>query len=454
MPRLARSWWVSTRRADFVARLRAGFSESPGAMALSASGDLDLTREVSAMLAREMRALGLNWNFAPVVDITHDISNPSVGTRSLGGDKDRVSRFAQAEIEGFQSESVAACAKHFPGLGNTPVDTHEALAVIDSDLAFLWDQDLRPFRASVDAGVASMMVSHVLFKQLDPDYPATLSPAIITGLLRGEIGFTGVAATDCMEMKAVADHYGPGKSAVLAVMAGIDLVLFSHTRAMQEAAYEAVLTAAKSGRIPESRLDNSLARITTMKQRYATPDRPPLHETIRCQAHLDLAQRAATSGVLAYKTGGSLVPLPADRPLVCVEFGTRLDSGVIDSDAPTQFARLLHARLPNLVTQVLDPATISEAELAQALEMAQDAQLILATRNAHLYPAQAQAARQLIEAAADSVLVCLRNPYDASILSEADAVYCTHGDSSPSLQAAAAALCGDFVPTAQAVVPL
>ncbi len=250
-----------------VARLHDGFTQSPGAMALGAAGSDDLAFRVSKMLATEMHTLGINWDYAPVLDIAYDISNPSVGTRSLGTDKHDVSRLASAEIRGFQAGGVAACAKHFPGLGNTPVDTHEALAVIDVPFDFLLENDLVPFRLAIEVGVATMMMTHVTFSALDTQYPASLSPAVTETLLRDKLGFTGVATTDCMEMRAVSDHYTPGESAVLAALAGQDLILFSHTRASQEAAYEGLLTAAQSGRLSLDRIDQSVTRIQTKSQR-------------------------------------------------------------------------------------------------------------------------------------------------------------------------------------------
>jgi beta-N-acetylhexosaminidase len=443
------------QEGGLVARLRDGFTESPGVMALSASDDLELTRDLSAMLARELRAMGINWNFAPVVDITHDISNPSVGTRSLGSDKDRVSRFAQAEIAGFQQERVAACAKHFPGLGNTPVDTHEALAVIDGALDYLWEQDLLPFRASVAAGVATVMVSHVLFKKLDADYPASLSPVIINGLLRKEIGFTGVVATDCMEMKAIADHYGAGESAVLAVEAGIDLVMFSHTLDWQEAAYHSVLEAVRSGRIPESRIDESVARIQAVKARFAIDEKPVWSEVIRQPSHRALAQRAARAGVVAIKPDDSLVPLQKDQSLVCIEFASYLDSDVIETNAMTHFAHILRGRLPGLETRALKPATMTESDHTQAVALAGKYDtVVLVTRNAHLWAEQQRTAQAIIDRSQHVILLCLRNPYDAQVLTGADVIFCTHGDSTPSLQAACDALCGDYIPTGQLVVPV
>ena len=226
------------QEGGIVARLRDGFTESPGAMALGASGSEELAERVSYVLGTELRALGINFNLAPVVDLGHDSSNPVISTRTLGSDAEQVARLAVAEVRGFQAAGVGACAKHFPGHGNTPTDSHVDLPVVSGSPDFLWKHEPVPFRAVVDAGIASVMISHVKF-EIDPDYPSTLSPAIITGLLRKEIGFDGLIVTDCMEMRAITLNYGAG-SAVLAALAGVDAMFFC-TRENQEAAYNALV---------------------------------------------------------------------------------------------------------------------------------------------------------------------------------------------------------------------
>ena len=251
-----------------MARLRDQFTESPGAMALGVADSEELAEEVSRVLGTEMRALGINWNLAPAVDLTHNIHNPSVGVRSLGVDPQRAARLGAAQVRGFQKAGVAATAKHFPGKANTPIDPHVSLPVIEGPLDDLWDTDLVPFRAVSDAGIAAMMITHVQFKALEPQYPSTLSPRIIEGLLRRDIGFTGVVSTDCMEMKAVTNAYGPGESAVLAALAGASTILFSHTRAYQEAAHDALIEAARSGRLPEATIDQAVSKVTAMKERF------------------------------------------------------------------------------------------------------------------------------------------------------------------------------------------
>ncbi|MGD2142785.1 MAG: glycoside hydrolase family 3 protein, partial [Candidatus Bathyarchaeota archaeon] len=206
-----------------VARLRKGFTESPGAMALGVANSEELALNVSTVLGTEMKTLGINWNLAPAVDLTHNIHNPSVGVRSLGTDPERVAKLGVAQVCGFQRAGVAATAKHFPGKADTPVDPHVKLPVIDGSLDKIRETDLVPFKAVSEAGVAAMMITHVQFKALEPKYPSTLSPKIIQGLLRKELGFTGLVSTDCMEMKAVTDEYGPGESAVLAAIAGANI---------------------------------------------------------------------------------------------------------------------------------------------------------------------------------------------------------------------------------------
>ncbi len=405
------------------------------------------------MLARELRALGINWDYAPVVDLTHNIANISVGTRSPGSDRDAVSRIVAAEVRGFQRERVAASAKHFPGLGNTPVDTHLALAVIEGDLDYLWDQDLVPFRAAVAAGVASMMVSHVKFTALDADYPATLSPVIVQRLLREEMGYTGIACSDSMEMKAISDHYGAGESAVLAALAGLDLLHYSHYIEDQEGAYNALLAAARSGRLPASVIDAANARIAALKAQYAVTE-PPDPSIILNAEHRALAQRAARAGTVLLKNDGAF-PLAADQANVgLVEFGSYLDSEALDRGDPASFAKLIAARAPGFSSVSLKGSDPKPESLARAQSLATSADLlVVATRSAHVNPEQLALARDLLGRAQRTILICLRNPYDAGVL-EADAVICTCGDSTPSLAAAADALLGEFAPMGKLPVSL
>lgn len=438
-----------------VARLRVGFTESPGAMALGAADSEELAEAVSAALGAEMRALGINWNLAPAVDLTHNIHNPSVGVRSLGVDPQRVARLGVAQVRGFQRAGVAATAKHFPGKANTPVDPHVSLPVIEGPLDDMWDTDLVPFRAVSEAGIASMMITHVQFKSLEPEHPSTLSPRIIQDLLRDKIGFAGVVSTDCMEMGAVTNKYGAGESAVLAALAGASTILFSHTRERQEEAYRAVLGAAHTGRLSEQQIDAAVDKILAMKDRYAITS-APAPDVIRQPEHIAITAQAARAGTVPLAAEPGVLPLGAGKGTIAlVEFASHLDSDALEDSGHTGFATLLRARLPGLQSVGLAPVTPSEQALARARALAASADvLILATRNAHLNPSQQAVAQELLGQGKKRVLLCLRNPYDAGVLVGASTVLCTCGDSAPSLAAAVDALMGDFVPNARLPVPL
>lgn len=422
-----------------VARLREGFTESPGALALASARDGEfLTERVSHMLATELRALGIHWNYAPVLDISYHADNPSMGTRTFGSVPEKVSALAAAAVRGFQSGGVATSPKHFPGAGHTAIDTHIALPALDTPLEHLINIDLMPYRAAIAAGAASVMVTHVLFRALDLDYPSTLSPVVVRRLLRGELGYDGVVTTDCLEMQAITNHYGAAESAVLAALAGIDAILFSHTRERQQAAYDALLEAAQTGRLPLSTIDDANRRLSALKAAYLQP-RTDL-SIIRAPEHLALAEQAARAGTILLRNSGAL---PLKGHIGVIEFASALESGIGEVDGLTGFSRLMRARLPNAHALTLAGAHMTEEAEAFA---AQVDTLVLAVRSAHLNRDKRDTAGRLLRAARQSVLVCLRSPHDAAALPDAGTVLCTCGDSPPSLAAAVAALLGDYVP--------
>jgi beta-N-acetylhexosaminidase len=438
-----------------VSRLKGKpYTESPGAMALGAADSESLAEDMAAAVGAELRAMGINWNLAPVLDISHNIENASVGTRSLGADTDRVGILGAAQVRGLRRSGIAATAKHFPGIGNTRVDTHVALAVVTGSLDYLWQHDLKPFQVAAAAGVDVIMMSHVRFDELDAQYPSTLSPVVVQQLLRQDIGFDGVACTDCMEMKAITDNFGAGEAAVLAAVAGVDIVFHSHTHYTQTAAYDALLVAARSGRLPESRIDEAFGRIQALKQRYAITE-PPRLDQIGSTEHQRIAQKAARAGTVLVKSDRSVFPLPARKRIGLVEFASYMDSEVMERGGLSGFASLIQAAVPVIDVVSIPASSGKTASVEDARQLAQDVDvLVLATRNAHLIPEQARLAGVLLELAEQAILVCLRNPYDVSMLPGADTILCTCGDSTPSMQAAVDVLTGRYHPTGRVPVPI
>ena len=229
----------------------------------------ELARAAAREIGAELRELGFNFDFAPVLDVDSNPQNPVIGDRSYGIDPEKVAASGVAAMRGFQEDAgVLACGKHFPGHGDTDTDSHFALPRITHDLAHLKAVELVPFRAAIVAGIAAIMTSHILFPALDPTLPATLSPAILTGLLRQKLGFSGLIITDDLEMKGVAAGWGAAEAAVLAVEAGADILLCCHEWETQKAIQAALLEAVVNGRIAEGRLDESLARIAAAKARW------------------------------------------------------------------------------------------------------------------------------------------------------------------------------------------
>jgi beta-N-acetylhexosaminidase len=282
-----------------VARLREPWTVWPPARALGQSGDVDLARRMGAALAAELVACGIRCDFAPVVDVDSNPKNPIIGDRSFGADPDLVGRMGAALVVGLQEGGVAACAKHFPGHGDTDVDSHLALPVVDHSPSRLEEVELPPFRKAIEAGVATIMTAHVLVRELDAELPATLSPRIIEGMLRKQLGFAGVVVSDDLEMKAVAARWSPGESAVLAVKAGCDLLPVCASADAQVEAIEGVVRALESEEIAWTAMDDAVARLTALKRRfllpYADPDPRAARRAAGGDERLALA-RAITDG--------------------------------------------------------------------------------------------------------------------------------------------------------------
>jgi len=245
------------------------YPKHPTARAVGETRDPEQARAAARAIGEELRALGFNWDFAPVLDVNNNPHNPVIGDRSYGDDPALVAAMGAAAVRGFQEDAgILACGKHFPGHGDTDTDSHHALPRISHDRARLETVELVPFRAALDAGLAAVMTSHLLFPALDPDLPATLSPAVLTGLLREEMGFEGLIITDDLEMKGVAEGWGAPEAAVLAVLAGADLLLCCHAWETQRAIRQALLKAMETGRLSEARLDKAAARIAAAKARW------------------------------------------------------------------------------------------------------------------------------------------------------------------------------------------
>jgi beta-N-acetylhexosaminidase len=250
-----------------VHRLPPPFTHFPAAGAIGERNDLNLSYRVGRAVAAELTLVGINLNFAPVLDVNSNPDNPIIGERAFGADPSLVSAMSSAWMRGLRDGGVIPCGKHFPGHGDTDKDSHLALPVVTKSMARLEAVELPPFVGACRDGIEALMTAHVKFTALDPNQLATLSEPIVTGLLRHQLGYDGVVFSDDMEMKAVSDHYEAGEAAALAACAGIDALLFCHDLAKAVQALEFLYAEAGKDPALRAQVEASYRRITALKQR-------------------------------------------------------------------------------------------------------------------------------------------------------------------------------------------
>lgn len=447
------------QEGGMVARLdHEGMSRIPGNMALGAANDPQLTTEVAALAAKEMQALGINLNFAPCVDVNNNPANPVIGVRSFGENPEHVAVHGAAAIRGYQENGVSATAKHFPGHGDTAVDSHLGLAVVPHDKERLRQIELVPFKKAIEAEVDAIMTAHVIFPAFEPDeIPATLSRRVLTDLLREELGFNGLIVTDCLEMQAISKHFGVKEGAVRAIEAGADLVLVSHTLSEQIAAIEYVYEAVESGRLSEERIDASVQRILALKEkRIGNPagvtaqeqDALPFPLTPEYESEA-LLRRVAESSVTLVRDSGNL-PLEQDKPVLVIwpelRHRTEVDEPSVHQYTLADALRPLHAETV-LATIGTRP---SESEVKAVLEQSSAYEQIVVityTAEGQIPEGQKALVRQLALTGGKRLIVAsTRNPYDINAFPEVNTYLCLYENRQFALEALAKVLIGKLHP--------
>ena len=331
-----------------------GATVFPTAMAIAATGRDQDAYEVGRIIGREARAVGIHINFAPVVDINNNPANPVINTRSFGEDPERVSRLSALFVRGSQEAGTIATAKHFPGHGDTDVDSHVGLPVVRGDWSRLSSTELRPFRAAVEAGAAMVMSAHIALPAIEGDTstPATLTARVMSGLLRDSLGFRGLAITDAMSMDGVGKGYGVEESSVLAVQAGADIILKPSD---VPRAIDAIVKAVENGSIQATRIQQSVRRVLELKarsgvafQRFTSLD--ALRDVVGAPAHRALAADIAQRAITLLRDSGNVLPI-ADRRTLVVQYvpETELHAGRV-------FAAALRSASPNVRIVKIGPS--------------------------------------------------------------------------------------------------
>jgi len=439
-----------------VSRIAAIGTRMPSAMALGAGHLFARTRAVYRASAEEMSELGITLDLAPVADLTGAGPDPVIGTRSFGGDPARVADHVRAAIEGLHDGGVATAAKHFPGHGDVPADSHVELPHVERDIERLRRVEFVPFRAAIEAGTDCVMSAHLALPLIDDSRaPATLSRPLLGDLLRGELGYAGVICTDCLEMKAIAANWSPGEAAVAALHAGADLLLFSSSAAAALEAIAAVDRAIEDGTLSETRVRESLARIDALRRHRWSVTTEGDFSRLGSDLHRRLAEDAVRASITVVRDPNGVLPMPADaatRTFV-VQFLGADDGGHASSGkVSTAFGKRLAGARPRVQEQIrsLDPAGQEFKQLLMASAAADT--IVAVTRDATAHPLQARAVGDLSLAGKPLIVIASRSPFDAAIAPPDAAVIATYGDDDLSLAAAADVILG--VSAASGVSPV
>lgn len=290
-----------------VTRLPADAVNVPGAMAIAASGRPEHAYTAGRMTARELLALGINWNLAPVLDINNNPQNPVINVRSYGDTAETVERYGLQMLRGLQDGGVLAAVKHFPGHGDTSVDSHLGLPSIGKSLEELKGLELKPFLQAIRSGAECVMSSHILFPSIEKErIPATMSRTILTDVLKHELGFDGLVVTDCLEMDAIRRYYGTARGALGALKAGAHLVFISHTHALVREAADLIESAVLSGELPEADLDEAVNKVLHFKRKYGNAPQGEL-SVVGCDAHRRSAAEISLGSICL--VGADLEPI-------------------------------------------------------------------------------------------------------------------------------------------------
>ncbi|VVJ22895.1 beta-glycosyl hydrolase [Amycolatopsis camponoti] len=431
-----------------VTRMGAPATEFPNAMAISAGRDTGRATKAATILGQELRAVGINQDFAPDSDVNSNPVNPVIGVRSFAGQPGLAGDFVTAEIKGFQ-KSVAATSKHFPGHGAAPTDSHTGLPRIDSTEDQWRATDVPPFKAAIQAGIDSIMTAHIQFPSLDPSLePATLSKPIVTGKLRNELHYNGVVITDSLEMQGVREMHSDAEIPVLALKAGVDQLLMP---VHLEVAINSVLTAVKSGEIPMQRIDQSVLRVLKLKFKsgmlfapFVDPNR--VMKTVGTPANLATAQDIADRGITAVANDAGLLPLK-QKP------ATALVTGWGATTTATLAQKLTAHGTAATAYQTGQAPT--DTQIAQSVTNAKNVDLVVVlTNNIGGFPLQTKLLDALQATGKPVVAVAAQIPYDAGYASTVKTWLATYGYIGPTLEALAKVILGETKPVGKLPVDI
>lgn len=431
-----------------VNRLREAATSWPSPMAWAATDDLALARNASGVAARELSSLGINLNFAPVADVLGDCRNPVLGTRCFSDDAAVAAAFTAACIDGYHDASVGTAAKHFPGHGATPVDSHLDLPTVERSLDGLRKCDLAPFAAAIQSGTDCLMLSHVWYSALDPQpTPATMSRAVVA-LARDEMSYDGVIVTDCLEMGAIQTRMTTGEAVLRAILAGSDLVMVSHSIDRQWEALHALVDATSRGDLPRGRLIEANRRSERLRRRLLGEPTPVTHDGE------SMAREIARSATTLVRDRDGFLPLRLGEAEVLgvVTFGSTKAEGIEGSVPRGPMAEAAAANYAKLIEVRADGSVGTAASVVDQLQPAET--VLVGTAFAIAHARQAGVVCALLEAGKKVIVVATHDPFDLLAFPQAPCYLASYGDTKPSIDAALDVVFGRHQPRGKLPVVL
>ncbi|WP_304943741.1 beta-N-acetylhexosaminidase [Vallitalea guaymasensis] len=397
------------QEGGMVTRLQDDNVNIPGAMAIAATNNVDYAYQAGKITGKQLKKLGVNFNLAPVGDINSNMDNPVIGVRSYGDNPEKVAEYASAMTKGLLDGGVMASAKHFPGHGDTNVDSHLGLPQINKSLEEIEKCELIPFKQMIKEGIPAIMTAHILFPKIETDnLPATMSRKIVRGLLKDKIGFKGLVISDCMEMKAIQKNYGTVEGIKQAMNAGVDLICISHTARFAREASDALVDAFQQGELSIEEMDESLDKIFSWKEKFADKvEEITFDEDDGKEYAYKLLKETITPVQMPTKN----LPKLGDKPLFIGSLPFRATNVSNKNDYTLSFSDFMVERFGGQgVIMSPDP---DEEEINHILKEAKSySSIIIGTYNGHLYKGQLELIKKAAVNNTNIIVTALRNPYD------------------------------------------
>jgi beta-N-acetylhexosaminidase len=439
-----------------------GIRQFVSPMGLAAIGDTELTYQVGLTVGKQLAAMGVTQMYSPVCDVNINPRNPEIGIRSFSDDPQTCAKHVAAIVRGYQEGGIAATAKHYPGRGDSETDAHDVLDHVNASKERMHQVELVPFQAAIAAGVKAVMTAHTVYPAYDPDFPSTLSPKILTGLLRGELGFDGVIVSDAIGMAAILKKWPLPLACVMAVKAGVDHILLKADDESRAQCFFGLRRAAQSGDLPKSRLDDAVRRLLSLKydqglfENAGKMDPEKTRAFVRSKKVIDFSWEVARKALIVVRDDQKLLPLEKGQKILVVEQVHPYEFVGKDMYShPHMFSEAMTTFSTNLI---LDDTRFhgTDEDAAEALELAKQADLVVMTNyyariekrgnNQHLV--------KKLKEAGHKVVIVTNYPYLEGVTQEADAVVCNFSASPDSIRISAALLFGEVKPFASTKMPI